>query len=113
MNNQQHHEIMLFNAALEMPSGEREEYLDQICRGDIELYHRVQELLRVHGQAAGFMEGAAEGAPLSFHTASLKHLTPHVGTVPEPFAVGEKVAGYRILDKIGEGDPDEAALIEE
>ena len=44
-------EVLLFNAALQVPATERAGYLSENCRDDAELQRRVAALLEAHEQA--------------------------------------------------------------
>ena len=48
MNDPSDREVLVFNAALELPANERNGYLSETCRDDIELHHRVAALLEAH-----------------------------------------------------------------
>jgi serine/threonine protein kinase/tetratricopeptide (TPR) repeat protein len=81
----------LFEAALELPPGNRGAYLDSVCAGDAALRQRLEALLRQHDQAGSFLEKPAVGT-----------LSP----VEEP-AIGEGpgtvIGPYKLLEQIGEG----------
>jgi WD40 repeat protein/serine/threonine protein kinase len=89
------HEIEVFNAALELPTGERGAYLDQVCSGDAGLRQRVEELLQAEDRAGGFLESAA-GAPAALAGGIRPLVTP--GSKP-----GDRIGRYKLLEQIGEG----------
>jgi serine/threonine protein kinase len=49
----------LFDAALELPEGEREKFLKEACDGDEELRHEVTSLLEAHEKIDDFIESPA------------------------------------------------------
>jgi serine/threonine-protein kinase len=52
----------IFWAALARPAAERTAFLEQACAGDSNLRRQVDELLRGHEAAGGFLEQPAVGA---------------------------------------------------
>jgi len=59
-------EMVIFNAAIELPAAERLTYLSQACSGDTELLHRLQLLLKAHEASGKFLlEGVAGTSSLS------------------------------------------------
>ena len=82
----------LFDAALDLPPGERDEYVDRACEGDSELSTAVKRLLRAHERAEGFLGSAAAevAAPL---LARILSTPPHA----------ERVGAYRVVREIGRG----------
>jgi non-specific serine/threonine protein kinase/serine/threonine-protein kinase len=77
----------IFQEAVDLPPGRRAAHLTHRCGGDPELQQEVEDLLRHHDDAAGFLEEPA--------------LTPAAPAVddPPPDAIGP----YRILQPLGEG----------
>jgi serine/threonine-protein kinase len=75
---------------LKKPEGEREEYLDLVCRDDHGLRRELADLLAAGNQAAGFLERPAVRI-------SETHLLP----LPEDS--GTTIGRYRLLQRIGEG----------
>ena len=49
----------LFQAAVDLPPGDRAGYLREACRGDAALRREIQSLIDSHDQAGRFIEGAA------------------------------------------------------
>jgi WD40 repeat protein/serine/threonine protein kinase len=88
-------EIEVFNAALELPAGERLAYVDQVCGGDAELRQQVEELLQAEERAGGFLQSAA-GAPAALAGGIRPLATPG----PKP---GDRIGRYKLLEQIGEG----------
>jgi serine/threonine-protein kinase len=82
----------LLGAALDLPPGDREDFLDRECGGDAELRREAGELLAVHDDAAGFFDilagEIASAATLELDTAAQPRM-----------AVGP----YRTVAAIGHG----------
>jgi hypothetical protein len=81
-------EVAVFEAALELPPGQREAYLEQTSRDDPELLQRVRALLQAAENGADFL------APLS------SNLGPTLPAIEQP---GERIGRYKLLEQIGEG----------
>src|SRR5262245_21856879 len=82
----------IFMEALEIAAGaERIAYVDQACRGDALLRHRVQVLLKTHEQAGSFLDSPS---PEICATVEL----PGVSECP-----GSIIGPYKLLQQIGEG----------
>ena len=86
------HEV-LFYEAIELPEGDRARFLDEACGGNQELRAEVDELLRAHDGAAGFLPGEGLAAP---------ELAGEVGRV-NPERTGDHLGPYKLLEQIGEG----------
>src|SRR5262245_52820716 len=87
-------EVVLLNAALELPPDQRAAYLDQACAGDAALRKQVEALLRSHEQATSFLETPPAG--LSFQRTTLVN-------IPLTEKPGDKIGRYKLLQQIGEG----------
>jgi serine/threonine protein kinase len=94
MSEEPNPEVAILNASLELTPAERPAYLDQACAGDPSLRRRVEELLRAHEQAEGFMESPPAG--LDFQRPESLHLP----VLEKP---GDKIGRYKLLQQIGEG----------
>ncbi|HEV3384595.1 MAG TPA: serine/threonine-protein kinase, partial [Gemmata sp.] len=98
----------VFAAALEMPANaERLAWLDQACAGDPELRKRVEELLKAHQDAGGFLEEASH-APVQAEVLSIGQLpTIDIGeTLPKNVSPGSTVryfGDYEVLELIARG----------
>lgn len=90
MNEDPNIEKELFAEALELPADQREGFLKGACRGDEGLRQRVEELLRVHGDATGIL-------------ATEDNVFTLPSTAPVTEKVGERIGRYKLLQKIGEG----------
>src|SRR5438046_2137263 len=83
----------IFNEALEFaPGAERDQFLEQACEVNDELRRRVEELIRAHDQAAGFLDDSPRAAK---RTIVLK--------LPPTEKPGDRIGRYKILQQIGEG----------
>jgi eukaryotic-like serine/threonine-protein kinase len=83
----------IFDAALQLPPGQRGEYLRQACAGDDALRQQVEDLLKAHEQAGGFMEAPAASA----------NRPTIVLSIPLTEKPGDKIGRYKLLQQIGEG----------
>src|SRR5438132_61014 len=81
-------EVEVFEAALELPPGEREAYLEQASADNPELLQRVRAL--VH---------AAEEPPHFLELTPLK-LAPSLPVIEKP---GDRIDRYKLMEQIGEG----------
>src|SRR5437762_13762317 len=81
-------EAELFEAALELPSGQREAYLAQASAGDADLLQRIRKLLHAAENGAEFL------APITSNP------TPIVPAIEKP---GDRIGRYKLLEQIGEG----------
>jgi len=80
----------IFDAALDLPPGERAAYLDKTCAGDGALRQRVEALLHAHEAAGSFMDSPARA----------RSGTVSVRPTEQP---GSKIGRYKLLQQIGEG----------
>ncbi len=94
MTDQPSREVLVFNAALQLPPDERPGYLRESCLDDAELRHRVATLLDAHERAGAFLQEAAGRVASNGE-----------GTKPEPLGerCGDHVGRYSLLQQIGEG----------
>src|SRR5215472_11563676 len=81
-------EVAVFEAALELPSGEREAYLVQASAGDPELLRRIRALLHAAENGAEFV------SPVTPNPA------PTLPAIEKP---GDRIGRYKLLQQIGEG----------
>src|SRR5262245_13544433 len=79
----------LFAEALELPPDQRAGFLKGACRGNDQLRQRVEDLLRVHGDASGILE--------------TEHEVPTIFGAPLCEGAGTVIGRYKLLEKIGEG----------
>ncbi|MBZ5607940.1 MAG: protein kinase [Acidobacteriia bacterium] len=87
MNTQRWQQIKeVLYAAVELAPDQRENYLDQVCGGDLPLRREVEALIEANDQAGEFLE------------------TPALGAKPAPEDLaGSLVGHYRIVGEIGRG----------
>ena len=94
----------LLNAALELAAGERAAFLDRACAGDAALRRRLADLLKAHDQAGAFLGEPAFPTERVASTAAGENgqggpaLLVAVSEAP-----GDRIGGYKLLEKIGEG----------
>src|SRR6266704_4130021 len=81
-------EVTLFEAALALPSGQREAYLEQASAGDPDLLQRVRGLLHATENGADFLAPVAPNP------------TPTLPAIEKP---GDRIGRYKLLQQIGEG----------
>jgi tetratricopeptide (TPR) repeat protein len=82
----------LYEAAVELPVGERSQFLTNACGGDDPLRHELEVLLRAHDRETSSLDGPL----IDFH-----RLFPAKAM---PFVEGELVMGrFRIVRHVGEG----------
>jgi len=91
MSQAEQREETLFEAALQLPLGQRAAYLDRECASDAAVRRRVEALLGALERAGGFMnEPAAPERTLGFSLAPAE----------KP---GDRIGRYKLLEQIGEG----------
>ncbi len=86
-------EVVILNAALEMPVEQRAAYLDKACADDTTLRRRVKELIQSHEQAENFLEAPPAGLDFAIH--------PVINLPAEK--PGDRIGRYKLLQQIGEG----------
>lgn len=94
-------ELEIFTTALDQATPvARAAFLDDACVDDAAMRARVDELLRAHDQAGGFLghetvAGLGEAGPGSS--------TPATGSAPISEGPGTRIGRYKLLERIGEG----------
>src|SRR5215470_14442805 len=81
-------EVAVFEAALELPPGQRDAFLAQASAGDPELLQRVRALLHAAENGADFL------------TTIPSDLAPPLPAIEKP---GDRIDRYKLLEQIGEG----------
>src|SRR5262245_5273416 len=81
-------EVKVFEAALELPPGQREAFVAQASAGDPALLQRVGALLHAAENGADFL------APIP------SNLSPPLPAIEKP---GDRIGRYKLLEQIGEG----------
>src|SRR6266550_553390 len=92
MNGAPDADIAVFTEALRLPPEDRDRYLDEACKADVEFRRRVEALLQAYEQAGDFLgRSAAERPPKAtqVHAAAEKP--------------GDRIGHYKLLQQIGEG----------
>src|SRR4051794_29033341 len=102
MNPPTNREVTIFSAALELPAGQRDAYLNNACAEDPALRQHVESLLRVHQKAITFLENPSPGAPESMAGAKDSDATAGPSSNP-PEKAGDRIRHYKLLQQIGEG----------
>ena len=98
-------EMVVFNAALELPTAERAAYLEQACAGDGELLRRLKALLQANEAAGNFLAEPLLETP-SADTAepvAADEMIPDPSAGPLSEKPGDRIGRYKLLQKIGEG----------
>ncbi|HEX8843208.1 MAG TPA: protein kinase [Pyrinomonadaceae bacterium] len=92
----------VFQSALDLPAGERRQYIVEACTGDDNLREQVEALVEQYEEAGDFIEEPA------FAISSLRPTTDSEATTlssdswDDP-AIGRRVGSYRIVREIGRG----------
>lgn len=86
----------LLQSALEVDSGSRESFLQEVCADDREIFEEVKSLLTSHRRAGAFLESPA--AELAARALAIEDEP----MLPRSFE-GQLVSRYRILKLIGRG----------
>src|SRR5437868_1721635 len=96
MDDRPNREVLVFNAALQLPANERAGYLSQTCRGHIGLHSRVAALLEAHERAGAFLQEPIAAAARQANVGRYR-LAPAGGIS------GDRLGRYKLLQQIGEG----------
>src|SRR5215472_2666219 len=80
----------IFQGALQLDSDQRDAFLREACRGDIELHREVESLLANHHESGDFKPWAA--------AAAAQLIDGHV-----LLKAGQRLGPYEILTSIGKG----------
>ena len=90
MVNNSKNEEEIYYAALEKPIEARQAYIEAVCGDDVELFERVESLLKIRESGDNFLE-----SPLFLDQVPIN---THLEEVP-----GTTIDKYKLLEKIGEG----------
>ena len=102
MNNPPDREVAVFNAALQLPAGQRAAYLDAACAGENALRLKIEALLRVHDEVGTFLENPTQEAGPSAAEKPGPSGTIRISAPPIE-KTGERIGRYKLLQQIGEG----------
>src|SRR5262245_61502997 len=86
----------IFNAALDHPAEEREQFLDRTGGGYRSLRRQVRRLINSHQQAGDFIEARAAASQDSLPT-------DEAATVQFDSMIGRQVGAYKLVREIGRG----------
>ncbi|MFN2622812.1 MAG: protein kinase [Chthoniobacterales bacterium] len=104
MNDPPNREVLVFNAALQLPANERVGYLTETCGGDIKLHSHIAALLKAHEQAGAFLQEPADRPRASSTAGSAQQGTAGRSRLEPPAEInGDHVGPYKLLQQIGEG----------
>jgi eukaryotic-like serine/threonine-protein kinase len=104
MNDLPNREVLMFNAALQLPADERASYLSEACRGDIELNSRVAALLEADERAGAFLQEPGDRPPASSIAAAVGQANAGRNQLALAGEIsGDHVGPYKLLQQIGEG----------
>jgi serine/threonine protein kinase/Tol biopolymer transport system component len=92
----------LFHSALERPSGERDAFLDEACRGDVSLRSEVESLIAAHEKEGSFIDAPA------YEVAA-----PWLIEDEADLLVGQQINHYKILSRLGAGGMGEVYLAQD
>src|ERR1039458_7865654 len=96
MNNPSEREVAVFNAALQLPAGQRTAYLDEACSGENALRLKIEALLRVHNEVGTFLENPTQEAGPSAADKSGPSGTIRISAPPIE-KTGERIGRYKML----------------
>jgi serine/threonine protein kinase len=102
MDNPPDREVAVFNAALQLPAGQRAAYLDAACAGENALRLKIEALLRVHDEVGTFLENPTQEAGPSAAEKPGPSGTIRISAPPIE-QTGERIGRYKLLQQIGEG----------
>src|SRR5947207_5121824 len=104
MNDPPNREVLVFNAALQLPANERVGYLSETCRGDVQLHSHVAALLEAHERAGAFLQEPINRPPApSIAGAARQANGDRNQLAPMGKISGDHVGRYKLLEQIGEG----------
>src|SRR5258708_39676874 len=92
MNGAPDADIAVFTEALRLPPEDRDRYLSEACKEDVESRRRVEALLQAYEQAGDFLGRSASGRPARPAQA-----------FPAGGKPGDRSGHYKLRKKIGEG----------
>src|SRR5262249_44145831 len=92
------HEVLVFNAAVQLSAADRAAFLETECGGDAELMRRVELLLQAHERAGAFLtDSSRRMAPASSGDGVTAPAEARIETS------GAHVGRYKLMQQIGAG----------
>jgi serine/threonine protein kinase/tetratricopeptide (TPR) repeat protein len=93
----------VFQAAVELPAGERAQYLDEQCGTDVELRNEVVKLLESDDSASDFIEKPIWTDSSFLNTDAKKELHSSINNGDRDNFLGKRVGVYKLTREIGRG----------
>ncbi len=104
MNKNQWQQIeKIFYSAMELPPGERDDFVGQACAGDEELRQEVRALLAANRDAASFLDSPVAMPPHSGTLSPTLVMPQAISNSTSAAESGIRVGHYRMLREIGRG----------
>src|SRR5580765_3572444 len=92
------HEVLVFNAAVQLSAADRATFLETECGGDAELIRRVKLLLQAHEQAGAFLSDSGRRmTPASSGEGVIASAEARIETS------GAHVERYKLMQQLGAG----------
>ena len=85
----------VFQSAIELEKNQRNSFLDEACRGNLELRNEVERLIGLHDKAGDFIETPAADSTLSLPIDFLERQTASV--------IGRRIGPYKVMREVGQG----------
>jgi serine/threonine protein kinase/tetratricopeptide (TPR) repeat protein len=92
----------VFQAAIDLPSGERRKFIAEACGGDEDLRAQVEVLITQHDEAGDFIESPAFAAT-GFRTMGHSNADTLMTESFDDPSIGRSVGAYKIVREIGRG----------
>ena len=92
----------VFQAAIDLPSGERQKFIAVACAGDEDLREQVEVLITQSDEAGDFIEAPAFAAT-GFRTVGHSSVETLMTESFDDPSIGRSVGAYRIVREIGRG----------
>ncbi|MCA1624215.1 MAG: protein kinase [Acidobacteria bacterium] len=88
----------VFEAVIELPPAKREAYLAEVCNGDDDLRHEVEQLLTADEQASDFIE-----SPILGGNTLAGFLPDKIEDSVAPHFIGRRIGAYELVRELGRG----------